>query len=252
MQSFSKWIFRTALCFGLLSAGVIAAAAQTTTPAASPTVDQILEKYIKALGGKEAVEKITSRVAKGNFEMEQLGEGSTTEIYAKAPDKEYTVTTTPMGDFKRGYNGTVGWQDNPQVGLADLTGGQLADMKRGSDFYRDIKLKELYPKQTLKGKEVVNGKDTYVVELTPTEGSAETWYFDADSGLVVRVQSQMEGPNGIMDVDTTLDDYRDVDGVKFPFTIHQSFGDFAFTIKLTDVKQNVPIDDAKFDKPAAQ
>ncbi|HET7841003.1 MAG TPA: hypothetical protein VFM21_05330, partial [Terriglobia bacterium] len=166
----------------LVSAGIIAAAAQTPTPAATPTVDQILEKYVKALGGKEAVQKINSRVAKGTFEMEQMGGEATTEIYAKAPDKQYSVTATPMGDFKRGFNGTVGWQDNPQVGLVDLTGGQLADMKRGSDFYRDIKLKELYSKQTVKGKEAVNGKDAYVVELTPTEGSAETWYFDAESG----------------------------------------------------------------------
>jgi zinc protease len=250
MQNFSKWFVRILICTGLVVAALIPAVAQTAPQAAMPTVDQILDKYIQAIGGKDAVQKINSRVSKGTFELEQMPGDATTEIYQKAPNKIFTDTESgSFGAYKRGFNGTVGWEDNPQAGLADITGGQLADMKRGADFYRDVKLKDLYPKRTLKGKETVNGKDAYVVELTPAEGSAETWSFDADSGLAVRVQSQMEGPNGVVDLDTSLADYRDVDGVKYPFLIHQSFGELAFTIKFTDVQQNVAIDDAKFDKP---
>ncbi len=250
MRNISKWFVRTLICAGLVAAGIIPVAAQTAAPPAMPTVDQILDKYIQAIGGKDAVQKITSRVSKGTFELEQMPGDATTEIYQKAPNKIFSDTeSASFGAYKRGFNGTVGWQDNPQAGLGEITGAQLADMKRGADFYRDVKLKELYPKRTLKGKEPVNGKDAYVVELTPTEGSGETWSFDADSGLAVRVQSQMEGPNGLVDVDTSLGDYREVDGVKYPYLIHQSFGELAFTIKFTDVQQNVAIDDAKFDKP---
>jgi outer membrane lipoprotein-sorting protein len=246
MRKVSSFVSRAMICAGIVAAGLIPAAAQD----ASPSVDQILDKYVQAIGGKEAVQKITSRVSKGAFEMEQMGGDATTEIYEKAPNKMYSVTSSSMGEFKRGFNGTVGWSNNPMQGLVELSGPQLADMKRSSDFYRAIKLKELYPKRTLKGKEAVNGHDAYVVELTPGEGSPETWYFDTDSGLVVRMQTSMETPNGPMDVDSTLSDYRDVDGVKVPFTIHQSLGQFDFTIKLNDVKQNVPIDDKVFDKPA--
>lgn len=249
MQNISKWVVRILIGPAFAAAAIIPAAPQTPSQAALPTADQILDKFVQAVGGKEAVQKVTSRVAKGTFEMDQMGGDATTEIYEKAPNKQYSITASPMGDFKRGYNGTVGWQDNPQTGLTELAGAQLADMKRGADFYRDIKMKELYPKRTLKGKESVNGHDAYVVELTPAESSPETWSFDADSGLPVRVQGQAEGPNGTVDVDTSLGDYRDVDGVKVPFLVHQSFGEFAFTIKFTDIKQNVPIDDAKFDKP---
>jgi outer membrane lipoprotein-sorting protein len=250
MRGVSKWIASTVICVGLGAVGMIPAVAQTAPKEEMPTVDQIIDKYVKAIGGKEAMQKITSRVAKGTFEMEQMGGDSTTEIYQKAPNKEYSITASPQGDFKRGFNGTAGWQDNPMVGLVDVTGGQLTDMKRGADFYRDIKLKELYSKRTLKGKESVNGHDAYVVELTPDEGSAETWYFDTDSGLAVRMQTSMETDNGTMDVDSSLSDYREVDGVKVPFNIHQSLGQFEFTIKFNDVKQNVPIDDKIFDKPA--
>jgi hypothetical protein len=234
----------------VLGAGLIPAAAETAPQESLPAVDKILEKYVSALGGKAAFEKLTSRVAKGTFEMDQMPGTATQEIYEKAPNKQLSITDAPnFGVVKRGFNGTVGWQDMPQTGVQDVTGEQLAAMKRYADFYRDLKLQELYPKMTVKGKEAVNGRDAYVVEATPTEGAAELWYFAADSGLLVRAQTQGEGPMGPVTIESTFDDYREVDGVKIPHVIHQSMGDFGFTIRLTEVKHNVPIDDTKFDKP---
>jgi len=240
-------------CLIALVAGLLPALAQTAAPSSTPSVDQIIEKYVQALGGKAALEKLTSRVAKGTFVMDQFPGEASEEIYEKAPNKQLAITDAPsFGVVKRGFNGTAGWQDMQQTGLQDITGQQLGAMKRYSDFYREIKLKEIYPKMTVKGKEAVNGKDAYVVEATPDDGPAEIMYFDADSALLVRLQTEGEGPNGKVNVDSTFDDYREVDGVKVPYLIHQSFGEFSFTIKLTDVKHNVEIDDAKFDKPTAQ
>jgi hypothetical protein len=230
-----------------------AAVAQTTPQAALPSVDQILDKYVKAIGGKAAIEKPTSRVSKGTFEMDQMPGPAAEEIDAKAPNKEYMVTDSPsFGQVRRGFNGAVGWEDNPQAGLRDITGPELAAMKRDADFYGAIKLKDLYPKMTVKGKESVNGHDAYVIEATPPDGAAETMYFDADSGLLVRTLREGEGPNGKVTFDITFGDYREVDGIKLPFLMHFSMGDFTFAIKLSEVKHNVPIDDAKFDKPASQ
>jgi zinc protease len=101
----------------------------------------------------------------------------------------------------------------------------------------------------VKGKEAVEGHDAYVVEATPAEGTAETMYFDVDSGVLVRTQAQGEFQGSPITIESTLGDYREVDGVKIPFVMHQSMGDFGFTIRLTEVKHNVPLDDAKFDKP---
>jgi outer membrane lipoprotein-sorting protein len=250
MRNTLKWKLLVSTCLIILAGGLIPVAAQTASAESTPSVDEILDKYVQALGGKAALEKLTSRVAKGTFEMDQMPGEATQEIDAKAPNKQLTVTDSPsFGVFKRGYNGTMGWQDNPQTGLQDVTGDQLASMQRHADFYWSIKLKELYPKMTVKGKESVSGRDAYVIEATPAEGPAETMSFDADSGLLVRLQGEGESPNGPVDIDSTFEDYRDVDGVKVPFLMHESFGDFSFVIKLTEVKQNVPIDDTKFDKP---
>ncbi len=241
------------MCLIVLVAGLTPAVAQTAPQAALPSVDQILDKYVKALGGKAALEKLSSEVCKGSFEMDQMPGTAAEEIYAKAPNKQYMITDAPnFGQARRGFNGTVGWEDNPQSGLRDITGPELAAMQRDADFYWAIKLKELYPKMTLKGKESVNGHVAYVIEATPPDGAAETMCFDADSGLLVRTQREGEGPNGKVTIGMTFDDYREVDGIKLPFVMHFSMGDFAFVIKLSEVKHNVPIDDAKFDKPASQ
>ncbi len=240
------------MCLIAVLAGLTAGVAQTTPPATLPSVDQVLDKYVKALGGKAALEKLTSRVSKGTLEMDQLPGPAAEEIYAKAPNKQYMVTDlSSFGQARRGFNGAVGWEENPQAGMRDITGPELAAMKRDADFYVAIKLRELYPKMAVKGKESVNGHDAYVVEATPPDGAAETMYFDADSGLLVRTVRETEGPNGKATLDITFDDYREVDGIKLPFVLHFSLGEFAFVIKLSEVKHNLPIDDAKFDKPAS-
>lgn len=229
-----------------------APAAAATPSAPLPTVDQIIDKYEQASGGKAAWDKLTSRVEKGTFEMEQMEGSGTQEIYAKAPNKELFVTDIPsFGVVQRGFNGTAGWQDNPQTGLVDVTGDDLGAMKRQADFEGPFDLESLYPKMTVKGKESVDGHDAYIVEATPAEGAPVTMDFDTASGLLVRAATVADTPMGKSNVETTLSDYREVDGVKVPFQIHQDMGGFAFTIKLTDVKHNVPIDDAKFDKPKA-
>jgi hypothetical protein len=241
------------MCLIAFLAALAVAVAQTAPQAVTPSVDQILDKYVKALGGRAAIEKLTSRVCKGTFEVDQMPGPAAEEIDEKAPDKQYMATDAPnFGLVRRGFNGAVGWEDNPQTGLRDVTGSELAAMKRDADFYRAIKLKDLYPKMTLKGKESVNGHDAYVIEATPPDAPPDTMYFDADSGLLLRTQREAEGPYGKVTVDATFDDYREVDGIKLPYVMRFSMGDFAFVIKLTEVKHNVPIDDAKFDKPAAR
>jgi len=237
-------------CLVVFTASLIPVAAQNAPESATPSVDEILDKHVQALGGRVAIEKLTSRVSKGTFELDQMPGPAAEEIYQKAPNKQLMITDAPsFGVVRFGFNGSAGWQEMPPTGLQDVTGSQLAAMKRNTPFYRDIMLKEIYPQMVLKGQENVDGRNTYVIEATPADGSAELLYFDVDSGLLVRTRAETEGPTGKVMADTTLDDFREVDGVKIPFTIRHSQPAFGFVIKLTEVEHNVPIDDAKFDKP---
>jgi hypothetical protein len=104
----------------------------------------------------------------------------------------------------------------------------------------------------VKGKEKVGDKDVNVLTLTPAEGAPETWYFDATSGLLAKMDLERDSPQGKMAVEVFQEDYKDVDGIKIPHTIRQITSAFTIIIKLQEVKHNVPIDDTKFNKPAAQ
>jgi len=228
-----------------------AAYAQAKPDASLPTVDQVLDKYVQALGGKAAIEKQTSRVGKGTFEIPAFGASGTIETYAKAPNKTASIIDIPgFGTVKQGFDGKVGWGVDPQSGLHEQSGGELASTSLQAVFNRDLKLKELYPKITVKGKDKVGDKDTIVLEATPAEGSPEQWYFEAASGLLVRRDAEVDSPQGKMSIQVYFDAYKEFDGVKIAAAIRQVRTDFTLNIKLDEVKHNVAIDDAKFAKPA--
>ncbi len=230
-----------------------AAKPPAATPAhATPTVDQILDKYVQALGGKAAMEKVTSTASKGTFEIPAFGASGTAEIWSKAPNKTAIRLDIPgFGIVQEGFNGTVAWGQEPQSGLREKTGLELASTKLDADFYRPLRLKQLYPKITVKGREKLGDKDAYVLEATPAEGAVETWYFDVASGLLARIDAERESPQGKAAVQSYLEDYRDVGALKEPFTNRIVSPAFTIIIKLDEVKHNVEIDDAKFNKPAA-
>jgi hypothetical protein len=123
-------------------------------------------------------------------------------------------------------------------------------MKRGADFYQELNYKKNYAKMEVKGKEKVGSYDTYVIEATPTEGGPEKLYFDVNTGLLVRQDGEFDGPQGKTQVETYVDDYKVVDGVKVAHTMKQVNPQMTWVIKLTEVKNNIEIDGAKFGKPS--
>jgi zinc protease len=244
----------TAFLFALMA--IIPAFAQTKpadkpAPAtALPTVDQIIEKSIQATGGKAAHEKLNSRVSKGQLEIPAMGAGGPFESYAKAPNKAKSIITIDgYGVIEQGFDGTVGYSSDPQTGLREMTGAELAATKREADFYAGIKFKEYFPKATVKGKDKVGDREVYVIDATPTEGAPETFYFDTQSGLLLRTDVERDTPQGKMKIQVYMEDYKEVDGVKVPFIVRQEMPTMNIVIKFTEIKHNVPVEDAKLKRP---
>ena len=218
-----------------------------------PTVDQVLDNFVKAIGGKEASMKVTSRVEKGTLEIAAMGVNAPIELYAKAPNKSLFFLDVPSyGIIQEGFDGTVAWSQEPQGGLRVKTGTELAETKIDGQFYKNLKLKEICSKLEITGVEAVGGRDAYVLVCTPSGGSAEKMYFDKENGLLVRHDVERDSPQGRSPAQQFLTDYKDVDGVKVPHTLRMVGAMGEMTIKITEIKQNVPIDDAKFAKPAAK
>jgi hypothetical protein len=254
-QRKEKVMKRTILIITLSLAFAVAALAQTAAgPAQStPSADQILDKFVQAIGGKAAIEKLNSRMQKGTLEIPAMGVSATFESFAKAPDKTVTVITIPgFGVVSEGSDGNIAWSNDPQSGLREKSGAELADAKRDAVFHQETKFKELYPKMTVVGKQKVGEVETWVIEATPKEGSPEKWYFDAQTGLLIRRDLERESPQGKMLIEAYLENYKEVDGIKTPFTVRQVTPAMTFMVKIDEVKHNVPVEDAKFAKPSGQ
>jgi carboxyl-terminal processing protease len=204
------------------------------TVALDPQVEQIIEKYLEAIGGRAAIEKITSRVSTGTVEGAFAGVSTTgtVETVEQAPDKSVTTIVVPsLGIMRRGFTGARGYEQFSLVGFREIKGFELDLLRLDSDFRWGADLRRLYPKMVLKGKEKIGDADAYVIEATPARVPLPTrLYFDTQTGLLLRRDA------------IYFEDYREVDGVKLPFLMHGA----GATIKLKDVKHNVALDAAAF------
>lgn len=210
-----------------------------------PSFKQILDRYVQALGGAEALNKVNTRVAKGS----RIGADGVLvpeEIYQKAPDKLLTVTSYPQVVFSNGFNGTVAWGHSSREGATPLADQFVGQIKRDAVFYKELKTEQLYSRITVLGKTSVRDADAYIVEAKPADGPVEKLFFDVKTGLLVRRYTESDTPLGKLPLQTDYEDYREVDGIKQPFLIHWSFPGRVWGRKIDEIKQNLPLDDAKF------
>jgi photosynthetic reaction center cytochrome c subunit len=226
--------------------------AQASPTPRPPSADDIINKYVTAIGGQAAIDKIKTRVMKGTI-ANANGQALTYEIVQAAPDRAYESFVAPRGGMERAVNGNMGWEKNPQ-GVRDIMGGQLADLKMSLQLFRNLKLKEQYTSLRLGRKDKIGDREVYVITATTADKKRERLFFDVENGLLLRRITYTETMIGIIPEQTDFEDYRDVEGVKLPFIIRLSpvdVGNPGSTRTFTEIKLNVPVDDSKFNKPAA-
>src|SRR5258705_1113797 len=218
---------------------------------ALPTADQILDKYYQALGGAAAIEKVKSRVMKGTLTTAK-GEDLGYELTQSGPEMVLATITSPqMGVIERGFNGRAGWEKSTK-GVRDLGSEEITYLRRYPDLYTDIRLTGQFSRISVAGKPKIDGRDVYFLRATTTGGKREQLYFDAETGLLIRRRKSTTTPVGIIPEQVDFSDYREVDGLKVPFTVRVSAIDPNYSVvrKFTEIKLNVPVDAKQFNKPA--
>jgi thiol-disulfide isomerase/thioredoxin len=215
-----------------------------------PTLDQILTRYEQVIGGKEAMMRLSTRVTKGKVDVAGVSFGGRMEVYSKAPNRTLTVMDAePIGLLKRAFDGRSGWSQD-RGGLQSVSGDELTTLAADADFYREIKLRELYPRMRLIGRVEEGYRELYKVEAASRTGNTETLYFDVSTGLLTRREVTRRGANGLVRAQFFFSDWRDVDGVKIPFKVTESLPTSVYIFTLEDVKHNVPVDDQIFRRPS--
>jgi photosynthetic reaction center cytochrome c subunit len=220
-----------------------------TKEASGPSADQLIDKYLKAVGGVAAIEKVTSRVMKGEI---SFGDRNVPiDIFSKDPDKRISFTHTPDGDSVTAFDGHEGWLGFPGRPAREMHGSELDAAGMDADLHFATHLKEMFSETEVRGSEKVGEQDAYLV-IGKREGKPPLrLYFDEKSGLLVRLVRYGETPLGRMPTQIDYADYRDAGGVKIPYRWTLARPSGRFTIQVSEVKENVPVDDAKFVKPPA-
>jgi tetratricopeptide (TPR) repeat protein len=214
-----------------------------------PTIDEVLARYVEAMGGEKAIRAVTTRLTKGTVDVAGVSRGGSFETYQTAPNKAYTVIDAyPFGTIKTGYNGRIGWVWNTSGTVVART-AELAELERNSDFFLPVGLKRKYAKVTLAGTSQIGYRDVYVIDLQPASGSVERMFLDVKSYLPVRVNKVHVSGKAAVPVEIYLDDWRAVDGIQFPFTIIQTMPRVSMTFTTTEIRHNVTIDATLFDPP---
>jgi len=215
-----------------------------------PPADQIVDKYVQALGGAEALEKITSRVEKGKL----TGFGNREfpiEVYAKAPDKRLSVMHMPNGESITAYDGRSGWLGFSHGPPHQMTPPEANSARMDADFHFALRLKQNFSQLRVERPETIGEEETYLVNGVNPGQPPVRMYFSQQSGLLVRLVRYVETPVGRNPTQIDYADYREVDGIKVPFRWTLARPGGRFTIQVDQCQQNVPIDDTKFSMPPA-
>ena len=225
-------------------------AATNPTDSNLPTVKDILHKSEMASGGRDIWKTFHSRSMKGVYQTEDTSTFFGIEILSKEPDKRLSKITLP-GDvvIREVCNGQSAWIEDARGGTHEFTGATQKARIHRCQFADQAATFLLAVTGHLVGTEKVGAHNTYVIEFSPEKNTISKLYFDTDSGFVVRVDDSIHADAGDYQVATYLDDYRPVDGAFFPFRMRHVEKGAIYTVRITQIKNNVPLEDSVFQKP---
>jgi len=230
-----------AVALGILS---LAAGEASATSDALPTAGQVIERYIEALGGRDAIERLSTRICVGRSITDLERTPPIYEVipllaYSKVPRSLLVVERKADGMRCEGFDGTAGW-------VQDAGGIRAEGQSLGLALtwlinpQNALRLSEYFPGLEVTAEDYVEGRAVYVLEPAGMDRVYYSLHFDTVTGLLLRIGYYV-----------TLEDYRQVDGVTFPFRVACSRKGGSTTYAFDLVVHNLPLDDALFAVPTA-
>jgi hypothetical protein len=242
-----------ALSFAVLAQKPDSSKPADPKPSATPKLPEakdVVEKYVKAIGGREPLKKQKSRYQAATVELSPMGIKGTVETFARSDDRLLVKTTLGgLGEILVGFDGQKAWTVNPIQGNRVQEGKELLQTKRTAMFAREISFDRLYSAMRVRGVEPIGDRTAYVVVASADGLPDDVLFFDTDTGLMLRSDSITVTPEGEQAISTFFDDYREVEGTRSPFKIRAKTPAFEINTVITEIKYNVPIEDAKFTQP---
>ncbi len=208
------------------------------------TAESVIQHYIEAVGGKENMEKVKDKTSVMKGEMQ--GMTISLELYQKAPNMLYQKMSMGAMQNETKFDGTKG-KVTAMGREVPLEGAQLETTKLQATLNYHLHIGDLGLKPELAGMEDFEGKDVYKINYVTTTGETQTYYYDVESGLLVKQFVEIKTPQGTMNTTIVYDDYQPVNGVKYPFTLTQSMGPGSITLTVEKIEVNTGLEDSLFE-----
>jgi outer membrane lipoprotein-sorting protein len=236
----------------LLLGGLAGASSAQISQQEFPKAEQILDRYVEAIGGLAASEKIHNRVSRATVEIPAAGIKLSVTMYQARPNKAYSVVeSAATGKIESGTDGEVAWQISATNGPQLLEGKEKTNSLHINIFDRLVYWRKVFKQVETAGIEDVAGKACYKVVATPPDLPPQTMFFDKESYLLVKVSMTMESQAGTIPLESSLSDYRSVDGVLMPYkTVIKTIGPERIST-VDGIEQNVNLPADRFALPAA-
>lgn len=245
----SGWTPVAALLIVAAGAAVLFAQSPPSQQVATlPTAGQIIERYIAAIGGRDTFRKITNRHIRGTAEFAPTLIGAI-QIFEKAPNLLLVDIELEGRRIREGFDGTVGWTADPTNGVVEKSAEESFNAGRGASFYGLLHQLERYSKITVEGRVEIGERQAYKLEGVLRGRGTETLCYDVETGLLLR-RVNIGPPPALERSESNFSDYREVDGLKYPFTHRMVSGGRTLILRAIEIRHNVPMDDALFAKPA--
>jgi predicted Zn-dependent peptidase len=208
------------------------------------TAEQILEKYIVAIGGREKFSAVQNRITEMIGRVQGIEVNMT--VYQKSPDLLRQEVNAGLMNQVIIYNGSQGIMKASGQEI-NITDQELEKLKYEATLSLLLNYEELGIKLKLTDTPKVDGKDSYQVEMIFPGGTKWIQYYDKESGLKLKEEKNVTTPQGTFTQETLFSDYREVEGLKFPFKITQKMGAQSLQFEVSSIKINAGIDDGKFE-----
>jgi photosynthetic reaction center cytochrome c subunit len=219
----------------------------------APPAEQILDKYIQAVGGAQRLAALTSFVGRGtSVGYGPESETRPVEVYAKAPSQRSVVIQTTAGNDTATFDGRAAWLAAPfrPVPVLALTGQDLAGAKIEAALGFPGNIKTSLTEWRVGRPTTIEDREVQVVQGTGDANALVTLLFDAESGLLVRSVRYADSPVGRLPSQVDYSDYRDVAGVKMPFKFTSTWLGGRNSFELSEIRPNVTIEASRFARPA--
>ena len=215
-----------------------------------PSGESLIERCIEREGGAQALKRADSAIMTGTVELVGHNISGPLEMYQQG-EKAYTmIELAGIGKLEEGFDGEIAWESNVLQGSRIKEGEELAATKRASRVSVLSDWKQYYKSAVTVGSEDVGGKPAWKVAMTPTEGGVEHFFFDRDSGLMVRMTQTLATAMGDIPIEMTMGEYRVVDGIETPFLMTQTAMSQIMAMHIDKVTYNPTMPKGRFDLPA--